>query len=248
MKSCPECSGKVPETYEECPFCGYRFDVFSEPAATGEEPTHSEEEPVFSDEEPVCPSIEPVYPEGEPAFPDEIEAPPEEESNGLKKIFFEITLFILALLVAGVIVLATDFKGARTELRRMCMTDSGNGSERDSQQSRVRIKYYILVFLDLFDNGGTGASVRTNSNAFGTKPLPEDSKKKESPESQEQSNQLPSPPKVEELDFISRERPAENTDKAKTPAVKNVDSSVKEQSAENRAEVKTSEEKTQVSP
>ena len=241
MKSCPECSGRVPETYEECPFCGYRFDVFSEPAATGEEPSHS-------DAEPVCPRIEPVYPEGEPAFPDEIEAPPEEESDGLKKLFFEITLFILALLVAGIIVLATDFKGARTELRRMCMTDSGNGSERDSQQSRVRVKYYILVFLDLFDNGGTGASVRTNSNAFGTKPLPEDSKKKESPDSLEQSNQLPSPPKVEELDFTSREQPAENTDNVKTPDVKNADSSAKEQSAENSAEVKTSEEKMQVSP
>ena len=193
MKSCPECSGKVPETYEECPFCGHRFDMFSEPVS-----------------------------DDGPAFPDEKKDKPEEESGGgLKKFFFEALLFIIALLVAGIIVLATDFKGSRTELRRICMTDSGNGSEGDSQQLRIRVKYYILVCLDFFDHGGTGASVRTNSNAFDRKPLPEDSTKTETPGVQEPVKPLPpSPPKVEDFDFPSEKTPAENGGNANTPESK----------------------------
>ena len=193
MKSCPECSGKVPETYEECPFCGHRFDMFSESVS-----------------------------DDESAFWDEEKNKPEKESGGgLRKFFFEVLLFITALLVAGIIVLATDFKGARTELRRICMTDSGDGSERDSQQLRIRVKYYILVCLDFFDHGGTGASVRTNSNAFERKPLPEDSSKTETPGIQEPVKPLPpSPPKVEDFEFTSENNPAENSGKENVPESK----------------------------
>ena len=193
MKSCPECSGKVPETYEECPFCGHRFDMFSESVS-----------------------------DDESAFRDEEKNKPEKESGGgLRKFFFEVLLFITALLVAGIIVLATDFKGARTELRRICMTDSGDGSERDSQQLRIRVKYYILVCLDFFDHGGTGASVRTNSNAFERKPLPEDSSKTETPGIQESVKPLPpSPPKVEDFEFTSENNPAENSGKENVPESK----------------------------
>ena len=46
------------------------------------------------------------------------------------------------------------------------MTDSGDGSNTDSRQSRISVKHYILVFLDLFDHGGTGSSTRINPDAF----------------------------------------------------------------------------------
>lgn len=193
MKSCPECSGKVPETYEECPFCGYHFDMLSGEGIS--------------------------EPSGDPAFPEKSEAPAEEESGGgLRKLFFEITLFIAALLVAGIIVLATDFKGARTELRRMCMMDSGSGSEKDSQPLRVQVKHYILVCLNLFDHGGTGASVRTNPNAFDKRIVPgEDNGTK--PVELPDQKLPPSPPEVEELNF-SAETPAENGTSEKPPEKK----------------------------
>ena len=195
MKSCPECSGKVPETYEECPFCGYRFDMFSEPAAGDE-----------------------------PAFPDKVEDKPEEESGCLKRLLFEILIFIRLLLAAGIIVFAADFKGARTELRRICMTDSGDGSERDTQQLRIQVKHYILVFLDLFDHGGTGESVRINTNAFDKKTLPDASGKTETSSVQKQTEPLPpSPPKVEELDFLSEKPVAENSGDASSPDTKTKD-------------------------
>ena len=192
MKSCPECSGKVPETYEECPFCGCRFDLFSEP------------DPCF-----------------EPAFPAKVKAQPEEESGCLKRFFLEILIFIILLLVVGIVILATDFNGSRTELRRICMTDSGDGSERDSQELRIRVKYYILVFLDFFDHGGTGASIPTNSNAFDRKPHMDNSAKTETSVVQEAEKPLPPPPpKVEELDFLSEKPTAKNRGDANAPDTK----------------------------
>ena len=188
MKSCPECSGKVPETYEECPFCGYRFDMFPEPVSE------------------------------EIAFPDKVKQKTEEEPGGcLRKFFLDTLIFIIALLVAGIIVFATDFKGARTELRRICMTDSGDGSGWDSQPLRIQVKHYILVFLDFFDHGGTGESVRTNSNAFDRRPLPDDPAKTVIPNVQEPVKPLPpSPPKVDDLDFLSEKPTMENSGDAKT--------------------------------
>ena len=183
MKSCPECHGKVPETYEECPFCGYHFDMLS-----GEGDSAL----------------------GDPAFPEKSEDPPEESGGGIKRLFFEIFLFIAALLVAGIIVLATDFKGARTELRRMCMMDSGDGSEKDSQPLRVQVKHYILVCLDLFDHGGTGSSIRTNPNAFEKRYEP-GAKPEIKPVAVPDQKLPPSPPEVEELDFSSEAPAADET-------------------------------------
>ena len=41
----------------------------------------------------------------------------------------------------------------------MCMTDSGTGSEADTQYLRIAVKHYILIGLDWIDHGGTGAMV-----------------------------------------------------------------------------------------
>ena len=140
MKKCPECSGQMPENYEECPFCGCIQDSISSPDIS------SEDEPF---------SVKKQKEEEE-----------EEHVFSLKRLFLEFFIFVISLFIIGVIVLATDFKGARTELRRVCMTDSGDGSGSDTQHSRIRVKHYILVFLDLFDHGGTGSSTRINQDAF----------------------------------------------------------------------------------
>lgn len=218
MKSCPECSGKVPVTYEECPFCGYLFAAGEEPAA------NTVPDGVFSgDEEDI--QID-CFTRKSDAFEDDsgIEYDNDDSNNeplkpvraaehssdephvgsSLKRWFFEFLLFMLALLAAGLIVIVTDFKGARTELRRICMTDSGDASREDQNLFRVKVKHYILVGLDLIDHGGTGSSVRTNSDAF-NKPKNIEKLKTEptvqnSPEPVKTEKLPPSPPKVEDLE------------------------------------------------
>ena len=97
--------------------------------------------------------------------------------------------------------LAADFKGARTELRRMCMTDSGNGSGSDTHLNRIRVKHYILVCLDFFDHGGTGESTRIDPNAFNRKHLPDPDEKIELKKPEESSALPPVPPEVKPLDL-----------------------------------------------
>ena len=128
MKICPECGGKIPEAETECPICGCLQEAcFQESSADGA------------------------------AFGESSEKRSAEQKCGcFHRFLLELFIFVFALFAAGVIVLATDFKGARTELRRMCMTDSGTGSEADTQYLRIAVKHYILIGLNWIDHGGTG--------------------------------------------------------------------------------------------
>lgn len=137
MITCPDCGGKIPDTVETCPICGSSVDIYAVNA------------PVANADD----------------------MPPVEKRKiprkSLIKIFFrrifELIVFLLICFVVMIVVLMTDFLGARTALRQMCMTDSGSGSEADQQILRVEVKYYILRGLDLIDNGGTGEStIRIN--------------------------------------------------------------------------------------
>ena len=173
MKICPDCGGKIPESEIECPICGSPQDLYS----------FQDQEPAFSETK--------------------NDASPEKCFSGIRHFLWEAFLFIFALIAIGVIVLATDFKGARTELRRICMTDSGSGSESDTQLSRISVKYHILVLLNFFDHGGTGESTRINPHAFKRRHLPDpDSGKQELQVKKSIPLELPpTPPEVEPLDL-----------------------------------------------
>ena len=228
MKTCPECSGKVPETYEECPFCGCLFAKISEETASSvaaDKTSFSEEEEdslidCFSENRDPGEDTDEDSSNNEPLKPvRSVEHSSDESSgNGVKRWLLELLLFLLALLVAGVIVIATDFKGCRTELRRICMTDSGDASKGDQNLLRVKVKHYILVCLDLIDHGGTGSSVRTNSNAFDKSGTPVKSKIKTEekiPSVSPEKEALPkAPPEVEDLDSsLKNTQPADKIKK-----------------------------------
>ena len=175
MKICPECGGKIPEAETECPICGCLQEAcFQESSADGA------------------------------AFGESSEKRSAEQKCGcFHRFLLELFIFVFALFAAGVIVLATDFKGARTELRRMCMTDSGDGSGADTELNRIMVKHYILVFLDFFDHGGTGESTRINPDAFNRKHSPESDpeKKMQQKRSEEPLMLPPSPPEVKPLEL-----------------------------------------------
>lgn len=131
---CPDCGAKIPDTERKCPVCGSVLDIYAM-ASSPDLPA-----------EPCPPKPEPVK---------------KKKVSILKAFFrriFDLILFFLIFFVIVLVVLMTDFKGARTELRNMCMADSGSGSEGDEQIIRVEVKHYILVFLNLIDNGGTEES------------------------------------------------------------------------------------------
>ena len=137
MIECPECGGKIPETEKECPICGCILDVYTlqSPAA-------------------------PAVPETMPAFTEVVPVQPKRSFSGtLFRWFRGFFLFLFVCFALLLTVLMTDFMGARTELRRLCMTDSGTGSEADPQLLRVTVKHYLLIGLDLIDNGGSATYI-----------------------------------------------------------------------------------------
>ena len=149
----------------------------------------------------------------EPPAPEESAAP--KKKSFMKSLFqrlFELILFLLFFVLAALIVLLTDFQGCRTELRRMCMTDSGTGSEADTQYLRIAVKHYILIGLDWIDHGGTGAMV-TGQNDLHRERKPVESnvrKKVERPPLE----LPPDPPELQEFKDPTREYvipAAENT-------------------------------------
>lgn len=128
---CPDCSGKVPDTEKECPFCGCILDIYT---------------------------LRAPHPEDEDTVPEtpQKKVPKKSFIALFFRRIFELILFLIICCIIVLTVLLTDFMGARTSLRQMCMTDSGSGSDADPQVLRVEIKHYILVGLDLIDGGGTG--------------------------------------------------------------------------------------------
>ena len=148
-----------------------------------------------------------VDPEEDSEDPDDRRQESEEGfGKSVKRFLWELFFFLFALIIIGTIILATDFNGARTELRRMCMTDSGDGSSGDSHYTRIHVKHYILVALDFFDHGGTGTTTRINPHAFkrrnvsGTDPEREAFEKK-SQEYSDPANLPPPPPEVKDLNL-----------------------------------------------
>jgi hypothetical protein len=198
LVKCPECSGKIPDTEEVCPICGALLqsgDYIEDPFEEDEENLHTENN------------------EPEANF-----------GRSVKKFLWELFFFLLTLIAIGCIILATDYKGARTELRRMCMTDSGDGSTGDSHYTRIHIKHYILVVLDFFDHGGTGTTTRINPHAFQRRNITGgdsereifDKKAREYPDT---VSLPPSPPEVNELDLApenSTPKSQKNPEKEKT--------------------------------
>lgn len=204
MKKCPECNGKIPEPAEICPICGSPQDPYAAgPFEGGNIPAPSFEDSSFEEEASVSGFADHSFREDVDSGREEPVDDEDEKgvSHSLKRLLLEIFLFIFAFLVLGVIILATDFNGSRTELRRMCMMDSGNGSESDSQHFRIKVKHYILVVLDLFDGGGTGESVPISRDSFNQKQKIDDHTDGKSVEDKSQvpkiENLPPSPPEVE---------------------------------------------------
>ena len=173
--TCPDCGGKIPDTEQTCPICGSALDVYS-----------------------VAPQI---------IADDEI---PEQQEVKLKSkslvgIFFrrifELILFLLICSVIALVVLMTDFLGARTSLRKMCMTDSGSGSASDTQILRVEVKHHILTVLDWIDHGGNAQQIKVKKK--------KDPIKVEFPEAKvkvkrEPLELPPDPPKIQSFDEANK--------------------------------------------
>ena len=170
MITCPECGGKIPDTEQSCPICGCAMEIYR-----------------------VRPSVQM---EEIPDF-EEVRIPKKSFIGLFFRRIFELILFLLICSVILLVVLMTDFMGARTSLRQMCMADSGSGSSADHQVLRVEVKHYILQGLDLIDNGGAPGKIEIRKIVPEEKKVyPSASRKKE----REPLELPPEPPKIQSFD------------------------------------------------